>query len=80
VGGESVILNYRDGIYYGLNEVGSRVWALVQEPRTILEIRDRLLDTYDVDPESCLQDLLDLLNQLEQWKLVMFQNGDSPAR
>jgi hypothetical protein len=79
VGGESVILNVKDGVYYGLNEVGSRVWTLVQEPRTILEIRDQLLEAYDVDPEACLKDLLVLLHRLEQWNLVVLQNGDSPS-
>ena len=34
-GDEVVLLNLRDGVYYGLDGVGARVWTLVQEPRTV---------------------------------------------
>ena len=40
--GEAVILDLRKGIYYGLNEVGAQVWALIQQPRTISEIHDAI--------------------------------------
>ena len=73
--GESVVLNLRDGVYYGLNEVAAKVWSLVQEPRTIEEIRDALLQDYDVSPESCTEDLLHLLRQMTEWKLVELRNG-----
>ena len=39
---ESVILQLEEGMYYGLNSVGARIWELVQEPRTVREIRDLL--------------------------------------
>ena len=43
LGDEAVILNLEDGAYYGLNEVAARVWKIVQEPRTVGEIRDALM-------------------------------------
>jgi len=56
--------------YYGLNEVAARVWKLVQEPRTVVEIRDSLLEVYEVNIDSCTQDLLILIAQLQEWKLI----------
>ena len=74
--GESVVLSLRGGVYYGLNEVAAHVWKLVQEPRTVGEIREALLAEYrDVSPETCTRDLLNLLGQLREWKLLELQNG-----
>src|SRR5690348_4964282 len=59
--GEAVILDLERGRYYGLNEVGARVWSLVQEPRSVSEIRDCLLGEYAVDASQCEADLFALL-------------------
>ena len=32
--GEAVILNLRSGQYFSLNDVGTRIWNLIQEPKT----------------------------------------------
>ena len=77
--GEAVILHLGDGVYYGLNEVGARVWTLVQQPRTVLEIRDVLLKDYDVRLDDCTRDLIVLLQQLMDWKLVEVRNGKPSA-
>lgn len=77
---EAVILNLEDGVYYGLNRVASRVWGLVQEPRTIREIRDSLRTEFQVEESTCTRDLLDLLDQLQRWRLIELRdgNGSSP--
>ncbi|HEY9632632.1 MAG TPA: PqqD family peptide modification chaperone [Coleofasciculaceae cyanobacterium] len=62
--GEAAILNLKSGVYYGLNEVGARIWQLMQEPRTVTTIRDTLLEEYEVEPDSCERDLLALLRDL----------------
>jgi hypothetical protein len=73
VGGEAVILNLTDGVYYGLDSVGGRVWRLVQEQRTAAEIRDQLLREYDVEPDRCEQDLLALLSEMAECRLIEVQ-------
>ena len=47
--GESAILNLKAGVYYGLNEVGTRIWKLIQEPRRVGDLRDTILEEYEVD-------------------------------
>ena len=59
-----VILNLDSGMYFGLNAVGARIWNLIQEPRSVQDIRDLLLEEYEVDPERCENDLLALLHGL----------------
>ena len=68
--GETAILNVKSGIYYGLDEVGVRVWELIQEPRAVSSVRDALLQEYDVEAALCESDLLVLLKQLNEAGLV----------
>ena len=70
LGGEVAILDLKAGVYYGLDTVGARIWSLIQEPRTVNEIRDRLLEEYEVEPERCERDLLVLLQRLADERLI----------
>jgi len=66
-----VILNMRNGEYFGLNEVGAKIWNLIQESRQVSEIRDSLLAEYpEVDTETCTADLLGILGELADAELV----------
>jgi hypothetical protein len=40
LGDESAILSLSKTIYYGLSPVGTRVWRLLRQPRSIGELRD----------------------------------------
>ena len=62
--GEAAILNIKNGIYYGLDPVGARIWSLMQEPRAVAEIQNTITGEYDVEPERCARDLQSLLEQL----------------
>ena len=74
---EAVILSLSGGVYYGLNSVGSRVWELLQQPRSVRSIRDILLEEYDVNEDLCTQELVDLLEQLREWRLLRLDNGNT---
>ena len=70
LGEESAILNMKNSVYYGMNAVGTRIWSLLKEPRTVQELRDAVLDEYDVEPAVCERDLLELLEQLRREGLI----------
>lgn len=71
------ILSMSDGMYYGLNSVGARIWGLIQEERKAFDILQSLLGQYHVEPAQCERDLLDLLNQMIGHGLVEVVNeGD----
>jgi hypothetical protein len=74
LGEESAILNMQNSVYYGMNSVGTRVWNLLQQPKSIREIRDALVDEYDVTPGECERDLLKLLEQMKTEGLIEFGN------
>jgi len=70
LGGEAAILNLKNGIYYGLDPVGARVWNLIQQPRTLAELREILVAEYDVDAARVESDIRHLLRQLLDNELV----------
>jgi hypothetical protein len=74
---ESVILNFDDGVYFGLDQVGGRVWHLLQDPVTPVEIRDRIVAEYEVESERCEADLQELLGELHAAGLIEVDSGDS---
>ena len=73
LGGEAVILGLRDGVYYGLDSVGARVWALLAQPRSVAELVTTIVAEFDVTPERCEHDLIELLNDLAARGLVREQ-------
>ena len=76
--GEAAILNLKNGIYYGLDPVGARIWDLIQEPRAVSGVRDALLEEYEVAPDDCERDLVVLLEELAAHGLVEVR--DEPTR
>ncbi len=75
LGGESAILNLKNGVYYSLDPVGARVWNLLQEPRSVQEVCETLLGEYDVEPQRCESDLHALLEKLLGEGLIEVRNG-----
>lgn len=68
--GEAVVLNLDSGRYHGLDPVGSRVWALVQEAIRFDALRTRLLAEYEVDEPTLDGDLRRLLAEMAEAGLV----------
>jgi hypothetical protein len=75
LGEESAILSLNNTIYYGLNPVGTRVWDLLQRPRSIGELRDTLVNEYDVEAGRCEQDLLELLEKMSAEGLIQVRSA-----
>ena len=75
LGDEAAILNLKNTVYYGLNPVGARVWNLLQQPKTVRELRDVLLDEYEVDAGRCERDLLELLEKMRSEGLIQVRSA-----
>ncbi|HZQ07900.1 MAG TPA: PqqD family peptide modification chaperone [Anaerolineae bacterium] len=67
---EMAVLNLENGVYYTLNRTGARVWEGLQEPRRVSELRDMLVRRYDVSPEQCERELVQLLENMAQEGLI----------
>lgn len=70
VDGELVALHVDKGTCYGFNGTATRIWALIEQPRRVSELREELTREFDVDPEVCERQLGELLKELEADGLV----------
>lgn len=70
LGDESVILGLNDGMYYGLDAIGTRIWALLGKPRSVREICEIIQEEYEVLPAACEEAVLALLRDLNTRALV----------
>jgi len=75
--GEAAILNIKNGVYYGLDPVGARIWSLMQEPRAVADIQNTITGEYDVEPERCARDLVGLLEKLLAEGLIEVKDDSS---
>jgi hypothetical protein len=76
--GEVVALNIDKGTCYGLNKIGSRIWALIAEPKRVGDICATLMEEYDVDSATCERQVLDLLEELRGEGMI--ESQEEPAR
>jgi hypothetical protein len=75
--GEAAILDLKAGMYYGLNAVGARIWDLIQEPKSVNQIRATLLEEYEVESDRCERDLQALLQELAASGLIEVKHETS---
>lgn len=61
VGGEAVLLDLRSEQYFGLDPVGTRLLALINESDSVAAALDRLLQEYEVERATLEEDALALL-------------------
>jgi hypothetical protein len=73
---EVAIVYLKAGIYYGLDPVGARIWALLQTPRSVRAVRDALLAEYEVDAARCESDLVTLVQAMAEAGLVEVTDGE----
>ena len=72
--GESIVLNLKSGIYYSLDEVGARIWALIEQPIPITAIRDAILSEYEVQVEVCERDVQVFIEGMDAAGLIEVKN------
>ena len=65
-----VMFSVEQGMYFGTQAVGSRIWALIEEEVSIAEICTRLLDEFSIDSVTCEHDVMQFVEQLADEGLV----------
>ncbi len=62
--GESVLLNLNSERYFGLDEVGTRMWATLTTSASVQAAYEILLGEYDVEAEQLRQNVQELIAKL----------------
>ena len=70
IDGQAMIMSIEKGEYYGLDEIGSRIWTLIETPHTVDAICVKLLEEYDVNREICENQVIEFLENLLNTGLV----------
>jgi hypothetical protein len=68
--GEAVLLNLQSERYYGLDDVGTRMWQLLAENGDVGAALTQLLREYDVDAAQLESDLAALIGRLAEAGLL----------
>lgn len=67
---ETVMMHIQTGKYYGLDDIGSRIWKMAEEKIRVKEIIVKLMEEFDVDEQQCEKDVIELLNDMKANDLI----------
>ncbi len=73
VDNETVMMDIDRGDYFGLNEVGSRIWKLSQNPISVNDLCTELEKEYGVTSEQCEADVKLFLAELVEQNFIRTQ-------
>lgn len=73
--GESVILDLDSDSYFGLDQIGTKMWQALTEADSIQAAYDVLLEEYEVEADTLRADLSELLDTLLARGLIEVANG-----
>ena len=68
--GDLVMMSIDNGEYYGVGGVGPRIWELLESPRTVEQISAAIVDEFEVEADTCREDILGFIRQLLDMGLV----------
>jgi hypothetical protein len=61
---ETVLMSIDAGAYYGLEGPARSIWEILETPLTFSALVDRLVEEYQVSPETCAADLERFLSEM----------------
>jgi len=75
--GTVVMMSIEQGMYFGLEGVGPRVWALLDEPRSVRAVCDALVQEFDIEDDTCLREVVAFLNELRTAQLIRVHGNET---
>lgn len=59
IGGEAVMMSIEKGAYFGLNPVATRIWDLIEQPKSLAELVAVIFEEFDVGADQCEADVIE---------------------
>ncbi|MCK4348715.1 MAG: PqqD family protein [Thermoplasmatales archaeon] len=77
---EYILVPIRDNVgdlesIYTLNEVGAFIWKLVNGKRKVKEIKEMIVEEFEVSGEEAEKDLIEFIQQLEGIGVLALKGG-----
>ena len=73
--GEKVMIDFSTGKYFLLKGSANEIWDMITNDITVAEIRDSLMEIYDVDEDTCMTSIQNFLLQMQQNGFVELQTA-----
>ncbi len=67
---DTVLLDADNGVYYGLEGPARMIWDMLSTDLTFGQICSKLIQHYDVDPDTCQRDTAAFVQQMIEAGLV----------
>ena len=71
VDNEAVILGLSSGKYFGLNEIGTRIWSSLDHPVNVASLIRTFADDYDEDEKVISDHIIEFLDILYDKSLIV---------
>ncbi len=76
IGDEFVLVPIRQDVgdlesIYTLNETAARIWDLIDGEKNVRDIKERLVEEFEVEPKEVEKDLIEHLQQLEGIRAII---------
>lgn len=72
---EAILMNVEQGIYYGLDEIGTFIWKYIENGSTLEELMQKFLTEYQVEKSVFTQDINAFIEDLNLKGLVVGRWG-----
>ncbi len=73
MGLETVMLDVRQGAYFGLDDIGSAIWKLLENSTAVRDLCTALQKRFNVEEDECRRDTLEFLRNLQEKGLLNVQ-------
>jgi len=70
---EVVMMSVDQGLFFGIDNIGSHIWELLETPKKVEEVIAELAKHYDVELELCTKDTLNFLNDMLLKKVILIE-------
>lgn len=70
IDGEILLLNLQTNGYYGLNDIGTRIWDLLKEYKSLEKVTGLFLEEYEINEEDFKKDLISFVTTLKQNQFI----------
>ncbi|WP_201006225.1 lasso peptide biosynthesis PqqD family chaperone [Paenibacillus glycanilyticus] len=71
MGGDKVMMSIQSGKYFNLGQSGGAIWEHLAEPTTLEDIVGKLCEEYEIDRDTCTNQVAAFLQQLALQGLIV---------
>jgi len=70
IDGEKVMMDIDSGHYFGLDVIAVRIWQLLEQPMSLVQLVEQLTNEFEVTADQCITDIAPFLADLEKNGLI----------